>query len=118
MFTQKHFLSGIAIAAVAAVALSLSALNTFTDTSPKTSCTVTGKDHSYTSKGASKYRVYTSNCGVFEVQDSILHGVFGSADTYGSILTGHSYRFVTFGHRIEFIGTGLFPNIIKATETK
>lgn len=119
MPTRKHgIVSGIAVAAVAVAVFGADIANTFTPTSPASSCIVTGKDHAYTSEGSSRYRVYTSNCGVFEVQDSVFHGQFRSADTYGSIQNGHTYDFTTYGIRFGFLGGGLFPNILKATPTR
>ncbi|WIB65466.1 hypothetical protein [Curtobacterium sp. MCBD17_040] len=70
---------GRAIFVCAFIVVALSAavfgvVNTLTPTSPTHPCLVTGKDHSYqvTSRGGSRsvYRVYTKDCGTFEVQDS------------------------------------------------
>jgi hypothetical protein len=79
-------------------------------------CEVTGKDRTTNSDGASVARVYTENCGTFEVKDSILDGRFNSADAYGQLDEGTTYDFTTRGIRLPFFSA--FPNIITATETQ
>lgn len=76
-------------------------------------CTVTEKSMGFDKDGKGKYRVF-SDCGVFEVQDSLFNGKFNSADTYASIHRGRTYEFITTGYRNGFFST--FPNIIEAHE--
>lgn len=105
----------VKMSAVLLAALVVTGLTGCSTTSPKEPCKVTSKDHSYTSKGTSVYRIYSS-CGVFNVEDAPLVGQFNSADTYGQILPGHTYRFTTYGFRNGFFS--MFPNITKAVEVK
>lgn len=82
-------------------------------TSPESACTVTDKDRTTNSEGASVYRVYT-DCGIFNVEDALLLGVFNSGDTYAAIEVGKTYQFETYGFRNGFFSW--FPNIVAATE--
>ena len=111
-------LGAVAVGAVVILGIvGFNAWNTFTPANPDHACAVTDKDHSYShSKNSTKsvYRVYTKDCGVFEVQDSFFHGKFRSADTYSSIEVGHSYDFTAYGHRVGLLS--MFPNIVKAVE--
>lgn len=77
-------------------------------------CTVTEKDRTTKAEGGSDARVYTENCGTFQVADSILSWTFSSADTYASIEVGETYDFKTRGFRIPFLSA--FPNIVEATQ--
>lgn len=61
-------------------------------------------------------RVYTEECGVFTVDDSIVKGQWRSADTYGKLKEGHKYAITYNGWRNGFLSS--FPNIIKAEEVK
>lgn len=110
---RKHRLA-LTLAAAALTAVALTGCSTTTQqTTGGHPCKVTGKDHSYDHKGSSIYRVYSS-CGVFNVEDAPFVGQFNSADTYGSIQIGHTYRFTTYGYRNGFFS--VFPNITKAVE--
>lgn len=102
---------------LAALAVTVAAL-TLTGCAPTSpeeglTCTVTDKDRSTDSEGASVYRVY-SDCGVFNVEDAALIGKFNSADLYASIEPGKTYTFETYGFRNGFFS--MFPNITSATE--
>lgn len=77
-------------------------------------CTVTSKDRGATSSSSSNYRIYTSNCGVFKDTDAFLRGKNNSADIYGQIQPGHTYRLHVVGARM---GLGShFPNILAVRE--
>ncbi|WBQ03805.1 hypothetical protein [Kribbella sp. CA-293567] len=78
-------------------------------------CTVTGKDRTRHAKGSgSDMRVYTSDCGTFEISDSVVKGRWRSADLFGAMHEGHRYVVVSFGYRNGFLSS--FPTIISATE--
>lgn len=99
----------LASAAVATVALvSLTGCSP-SYAGPTTACHVTDKDRTSTGKGGSDARVYTSNCGTFQVGDDFVHGVYNSADLFGQIQVGHTYNFEAYGYRNGFTST--FPNI-------
>lgn len=84
---------------------------------PHTGCVVTGKDRtSGNNANESNMRVYTQNCGTFEVGDLPFHGQYNSADVYGSILPGHTYNFDAYGWRNGYSSD--FPTILTATEVK
>lgn len=87
-----------------------------THTSRHSGCEVSGKDRTSGSNGHSDMRVYTSNCGVFQVKDSFLSWTWHSSDTYASIQIGHVYDFTTRGYRIPFFSK--FPNIVHAEEVQ
>lgn len=77
-------------------------------------CTVTEKDR--TSKvvdGNSSVdtRIFTSDCGVLSLNDSIIGLSFDTADKYNSIKTGETYKFTTIGWRVPFFS--MFPNIVE-----
>lgn len=73
-------------------------------------CAVTDKSVGYDKDGNGIYRIYTANCGVLAIQDNPLFGNFNSADIYGAIRPGHTYRLETVGYRNGFFSW--FPNII------
>lgn len=75
-------------------------------------CHVTDKDRtSGSGDQPSNMRVYTDNCGVFEVKDSWLSWTFSSADTYNEVTVDQTYDFTTRGYRIPFLSG--FPNIVE-----
>ena len=78
-------------------------------------CKVLDKDRTTNSEGHSEARVYTS-CGTFKVADSLTRGKFTSADTFGRIQEGHTYKFTYHGWRNGFLS--MFPNITEAEEVK
>lgn len=77
-------------------------------------CTVTSKDRVSTN-GESKKRIYVTpgpGCTTMRLDDSLYD--FSTADTYGRIIEGHTYKFTTYGWR--FGPTSSFPNIIEVEE--
>ena len=75
-------------------------------------CTVTDKDRiTNMHEGGSEMRVYTSDCGTFSVADSLIDGVFDSADVYGSIEPDNVYDFKTRGVRVPVLS--MFPKIVE-----
>lgn len=87
----------------------VSALHTDTMT-----CTVEDKDRTTNRDGKSDARLYTEDCGVLRVGDSLFSWTFSSADTYASIEEGKTYDVKTRGLRIPFFS--MFPNVVEATE--
>lgn len=84
-----------------------------------TNCTVTRTEVSVISNDGDAYtqkRVYTENCGVFTADDNLAHGVWNSADIYGSIQEGKTYDFTASGIRFSSPFFSWFPNIITATQ--
>jgi hypothetical protein len=77
-------------------------------------CTVTGKESVRSGKG-NQYRVYTS-CGTLKVSDAVVIWRFDSADVYGAIQPGKTYRFKTGGYRVGFFS--MFPNVIEVKQVK
>ena len=73
-------------------------------------CTVTDKDRAKSSDGNSEMRVYTNECDVLEVSDSLIDGQFDSASIYGRIQVGQRYEFTTRGYRLPLFS--MFPNIV------
>lgn len=76
-------------------------------------CKITNKE-SVTKDKTNQYRVYTDNCGVFQVSDEAWLGKFNSADTYSKIQPGTSYTLHTVGWRNGLFSQ--FPNIIQADQ--
>lgn len=72
-------------------------------------CTVTEKE-SVVTEGNNQYRVYTEECGIFVIKDTIVELRFNSADDYGALSLGETYNFRTQGFRLEV--ESLFPNIL------
>lgn len=81
-------------------------------TSTHTDCVVTEKDRTRNSDGSSDARVYTENCGVFRVADSLLDVTWSSSDTFAHIKEGETYDLHTRGLRVPFLS--MFPNIVEA----
>lgn len=79
-------------------------------------CTVESKDRTTTSDGSSDARVYTEDCGVLHVADSLLSWTWSSSDTYASIDEGETYHFTTRGFRVPFFS--MFPNVVEVEETR
>lgn len=78
-------------------------------------CTVQSKERTVQVNGgnSSQQKLVYTDCGVFEVQDSLLLLKFNSADTYGSLQEGKSYQLDHYGWRIGLFS--MFPNIVGAT---
>lgn len=106
---------GVIVAAIAATTIALAGgAIVFTtvnvaDKSVVQDCTVSNKE-SVISNGANEYRVYTDNCGVLAVKDSIFATRWDSADVYNRIETGETYDFHVQGGRYPMLS--MFPNII------
>ncbi len=80
-------------------------------------CTVESKERTtHVSDGNSTQQklVYTEDCGVLTVDDAWFAGKWNSADTYGMLKEGQTYRFETIGWRIGFLSQ--FPNILSASQ--
>lgn len=77
-------------------------------------CTVESKDRTAKREGGSDMRVYTTDCGVLSVADSIPDFDFSSADRFAAIKEGKRYEFTTRGWRVPLLSW--FPNIIKIKE--
>lgn len=86
----------------------LSALHT-----EEMTCTVEEKDRT-SNNGSSDARLYTEDCGVLRVGDSLFSWTWSSADTYASIEEGKRYEVTTRGYRIPFFS--MFPNVVEVTE--
>jgi hypothetical protein len=108
--------AGIALTFLAMLVFGGFNLYAVNQTGTATACVVTDKDRTTNAEGVSQTRIYTENCGTFEVTDSILDGRFNSADMYGSLKPGATYDFTTRGLRIPVLSS--FPNIITATQTQ
>ena len=101
----------VAVVAVVFIVLGLVAVN---HRETYTACTVIDKDRTRTDSG-SDMRVYTENCGVFKVQDTVLGGVnFNSADTFSRINVGTTYDIDARGFRIGVLSW--FPVVMKLSE--
>lgn len=80
-------------------------------------CTVTDKDRTTTvTNGSSStdVRVWTEECGVLSLNDSLIGMSYDTADKYGQIEVGKTYQFHTLGWRIPFLSE--FPNITEINE--
>ena len=81
-------------------------------------CTVEDKDRTSTTDAdgntKSDARVYTEECGVLHVEDSLLSWTWSSADTYAKMKVGETYRVTTRGFRIPFFS--MFPNVVEVEE--
>lgn len=103
----------IAIAIVIVIALGL-AIGGFGMQygNPQTmTCHVVDKDHIYTDQEGAIYRVYTDNCDVLEIRDSIFFTGFDSASKYAKIIPGVTYKFATRGYRVPLVS--IFPLITR-----
>lgn len=72
-------------------------------------CTVTKKEAVMVERN-NQYRVYTEECGVFIIKDTVVPLQFNSADTYSALKEGTSYNLRTQGFRLGI--TSSFPNIL------
>lgn len=105
------------ILTVIASLLTLSGLimvGTYYSTTDTVTCTVTDKDRTTNRESGSDMRVYTSDCGVLKVADSILDGHWSSADVFSEIEPGGTYTFKTRGYRMPLVTA--FPNIVEVVE--
>ena len=106
---------GSAIIIVGLVALGIFSFINATHVDHVSNCVVTEKDRTKDSDGNSDARVYTDNCGVFNVGDSLFEGHWSSADTYSSIKVDETYDFKTRGYRVPFLS--YFPNIVEVEKS-
>lgn len=103
----------IIAAVIAAVTGGVALWKSYYSEDTHTNCKVLSKDRTKNSDGNSDARVYTENCGTFQVKDTLVKGNFRSGDLYGSIQPDHVYDFTSIGWRNGFFS--MFPNIIKVT---
>ena len=104
--------TGIVVGTVIAVmfaALMIAGLLNTMNRSEVGPCTVTKKE-AVMVEGSNQYRVYTEECGVFIVKDTLVPLRFNSADTYSALKEGTSYNLRTQGFRLGI--TSSFPNIL------
>jgi len=66
-----------------------------------TDCVVSEKDIDY-NKGPDTYRIFTENCGTFQIKSSLIIGDFEDEHRYNTIEVGTTYDFKTYGY--EFLG--------------
>ncbi len=78
-------------------------------------CVVSEKDRVHTDSG-SEMRIYTDNCGVFVVSDSLIKTDFRSSDRYSKIKVGQTYDITSYGWRVGLFS--MFPSITEATPVK
>lgn len=77
-------------------------------------CTVTDKDRTtkvVDGNSSTDVRIWTEDCGVLKMDDSLIGMSFDTADKYGQIKVGQTYDFHTFGWRVPVFS--MFPNITK-----
>jgi hypothetical protein len=111
--SERNFWLGIGGLALVLVLLIVAWGVFYYEEDTHTDCVVSDKDRTTTSSGTSDARIYTDNCGVFQVADSWIKGEFNSADTYSDIEVGETYTFTTIGWR--FGPLSMFPNIIEVS---
>ena len=112
-FEEKAAAAAVVLVAAGAVFGVGNAIAYNTTTGTET-CTVQSKDRAGNSNGGSDMRVYTYDCGVLSVADSIFDGRFNSADIYQHLTPEKRYEFATRGFRFPLFSQ--FPNIISAKE--
>ena len=108
MENNTRIVIGGVIAAIIAALIIAGLFNTM-NRSEVGPCTVTGKE-SVMVEGSNQYRVYTEECGVFIIKDTLVPLRFNSADTYSALKEGTSYNLRTQGFRLGI--TSSFPNIL------
>jgi hypothetical protein len=109
--TVASFTAIIFIVAIVVLVVSLFTGNPF-KVSSLDNCLVTDKGSVMVEDGH-EYRIYTENCDVLTVSDSIVDGQFASASTYSKITVGKEYDFKVRGVRFPLFSQ--FPNILEAT---
>lgn len=120
LLTPKTFWTAfVVIATLIAVSVVASTALSYSNHTTHTGCVVDSKENFSVSDGDGAahtvYRVYTENCGVFEVQDLLFIGNIRTADLYGSIKEGATYDFETRGYRVPLLST--FPVIVKVSNS-
>lgn len=109
-----HFITDhlIIVGFVLVVLLGGFAVYDYYSSSTSTGCVVTEKDRVSKSEGGSEMRVYTENCGTFQVSDSIFKTGFNAADRYAKIKVGETYDITHYGWRFGLFS--MFPKIDEA----
>lgn len=72
-------------------------------TQKEITCTVEDKDRVMNSEGSSEMRIYTEDCGVLKLEDTLFAGVVNSADLYAQIKPGETYDFKVYGIRLPLL---------------
>lgn len=103
------------IVAVLAVFLIFHTVKAYYGDDLHTGCVVNDKDRVHTDSG-SEMRIYTDNCGVFVVSDSLVKTDFNSADRYNQVKVGKTYDIKSYGFRFGLFS--MFPKIVEVTEVK
>lgn len=104
----------VAVAAVMALGVGAAGCSAMSDNETSI-CTVSDKSATRNADNTgTDYRVYTEDCGTFQVADSITRKTFRSGDTYGKIKVGETYEFTHHGYRNGFLS--MFPNITEVSE--
>ena len=84
--------------------------------SEASACIVNDKQVISRYQAKSDYRIFTDNCGVLNISDSLLIGRWDSADIYNQVKVGKTYNFKTVGKRVPLLS--LFPNISGVEEVQ
>ncbi len=79
-------------------------------------CTITEKESVAKGDSGHEYRVFTEECGVLKVGDTVWRMHFESADVYASLHEGETYDLTTTGWRVPFLSW--MPNVVEATPDK
>lgn len=79
-------------------------------------CTITAKESVSKGDSGHEYRVFTEECGVLKVGDTVWRMHFESADVYASLKEGETYDLITTGWRIPFLSW--MPNVVEASPAK
>lgn len=75
-------------------------------------CTITEKESVSKGDNGHEYRVFTEECGVLKVGDTVWRMHFESADVYASLNEGERYDLTTTGWRVPF--SSWMPNVVEA----
>ena len=81
-------------------------------TDTHTGCVIEDKDRTRDAEGNSDMRIYTENCGTFQVSDSFVTD-FKSADRFSKIKVGKTYDIQSYGFRVGILS--MFPQIKDVT---
>lgn len=103
---QKNVIIACAVAAVVMLFVGLVA-ESYYHKAPVT-ITVTGKESVNTHDGH-EYRVYTDQ-GTYVMSDSLVYTRFRTADEYGRLIVGKTYRCTSFGMRVPLFSS--FKNLM------
>ena len=64
----------------------------------------------------SRYLFSDTNGTVYSIQDSTLKGIYNSAERYGMLEEGKTYRVEIFGKRVSNSFSEQYPNVIRIEE--